>query len=159
MIFIVLGTHELSFERLLNEVEKLKEFGIIEDKLIAQIGNTNFESDFIETKSFYTYEEMNTMYEEADLIITHGGTGSIIHGVEKEKKIIAVARLKKYNEHNDNHQKEIINKFKDAGYILEWEEDENLGNIIEKARRFTPNKYKSGKEKIIETIENFIGKN
>ncbi len=42
--------------------------------------------------------------------------------LKKGKKVIAAARLKKYGEHDNDHQLQIIEAFKEDGYIfgIKW---------------------------------------
>ena len=55
---------------------------------------------------------------KASFIITHGGVGSIISSLKLNKKVIAVPRLSKYNEHVNDHQLQIIEDFDKQGYII-----------------------------------------
>lgn len=156
MILVTLGTHELPFTRLIKQVEKLKINGIIKDEVIVQSGNTPYKSNYLNIQPFFSIENMDKLYDKADLIITHGGTGSIILGVKKQKKVIAAARLKKYNEHNDDHQVEIIEQFKNTGYILELSENDRLENKMEEIKLFKPKAFVSAKGKIIKYIDDYI---
>ena len=63
-------------------------------------------------------EQLEKLQNEADLIITHGGVGSIVSSIEKGKKVIAVPRMHEYGEHVNNHQIQIVNDFNDKGYII-----------------------------------------
>lgn len=158
MIFVVLGTHELPFVRLLKEVERCKKNGIIAEPLIVQSGHTPYMSDVMEIQKFFSYEQMQEYYERASLIITHGGTGSIVTGLKKGKKIIACARLKKYGEHNDDHQLEIIEQFVEKGYILQLEEGRHLEDVLQRARTFEPAPFVSGRQRMIALLRDFIEK-
>ena len=77
MILILLGTQDAPFTRILNEVEKNILNGKIKDEVIAQKGSTKFSSDLIKTFDFIPKEEMQKLIKRADLIITHGGVGTI----------------------------------------------------------------------------------
>lgn len=156
LILVVLGTHELPFLRLLNDVEQLKATGAIEEDVFVQKGHTPFESAHMTVKDFVSYDEMSELYDQASLIITHGGTGSIVTGLKKGKRVIAVARLLKYGEHNDDHQQEIIDEFVKAGYLLEWEEGTPLIGVIERAQNFDPQPFVAGREKILNLLRDFI---
>ena len=103
-------------------------------------------------------EKLEELQENANLIITHGGVGSIISSIEKEKKVIAVPRLHEYGEHVNNHQKEIVKDFNDKGYIIGIEKVEDLENAIIKAKTFEPIKYKHSNEKMLKIIQEFIDK-
>ena len=63
-------------------------------------------------------KEFNETIEKSDYIITHGGVGSIIDSLKKNKKVIAVPRLGKYNEHVNDHQVEIIESFNENNFSL-----------------------------------------
>jgi UDP-N-acetylglucosamine transferase subunit ALG13 len=156
LIFVVLGTHELPFTRLLREVEKQILNGNIQDEVVVQLGHTPYESPYMKTIKFTSYENMEKLYREADLIITHGGTGSITTGVKMGKKIIAAPRLIKYGEHNDDHQLEIVHQFEKTGHILAWYDGDDLGEILKLAKDFQPVPFVSGKKEIISIIRNFI---
>lgn len=156
MILVLLGTHELPFTRLLKEVEKLKNEGIIDDEIIVQNGNTHYESDVLTLKPFVSYEEMEKLVEQARLIITHAGSGSIISGIKKGKVVIAAPRLEKYGEHNDNHQLELAQVFQEQGHILVWNDGEILGDIYNQALNFVPKPFISKKEKMIKLLKDFI---
>ena len=159
MIFVVLGTHELPFKRLLKEIDKQIQAGTIEDEVIVQVGHTSYKSTNMNMFTFTSYEEMEQLYKKADLIITHGGTGSITTGVKFGKKMIAAPRLIKYGEHNDNHQLEIVNQFKQAGHILAWNDGQNLKEMLEESKSFVPVPFISGKKEILSIIRDFIDNN
>ncbi|WP_456277614.1 PssE/Cps14G family polysaccharide biosynthesis glycosyltransferase [Bacillus sp. AK128] len=156
MIFVVLGTHELPFTRLLNLIEEQVKSGNIQDEVIVQIGHTKYDSPYFKKFPFTSYEEMEKLYKKSDLVITHGGTGSITTGVKMGKTMIAVPRLIKYGEHNDDHQIEIVSQFEKAGHILSLYEHERLENVLEKAKVFEPTPFVSGKKEIINILREFI---
>ena len=158
MIFVTLGTHELPFIRLLFEVERILKGGLLSERVVAQIGKTPFKSEYFELFNFVQPDVFEEYFKEADIIISHGGVGSLIKGIRMGKKMIAAARLKKFGEHNDDHQKQIIKEFKKLGYICEWEEDIDLSKVILECKSFTPNGFVSYKEELLEFIEQFINK-
>ena len=101
-------------------------------------------------------DEFNKYIDNCDILITHGGVGSIITAVKKGKKVIAAARLKKYKEHVNDHQKQIIKEFEHEGYLLELKDFNQIGKTLNKAKKFKPKKFKSNTENMIITIENLI---
>ena len=96
------------------------------------------------------------MQEKADIIITHGGVGSIISSIQKGKKVIAVARRHEYGEHVNNHQEEIVNLFHEKGYIIGINQVSDLEDAIKKISDFKPKKYQSNNNKMLQIIEDFI---
>ncbi len=156
MILVLLGTQNNSFHRLLEEVEKNIENGIIKEKVVVQSGYTKFESNKMEIIDLMSKEQLEKFQDEAHLIITHGGVGSIVSSIEKGKKVIAVPRKHEYSEHVNNHQEEIVKDFNSKGYIIGIENVEDLGQAIIKSKDFEPKKYQPNNQKMLEILENFI---
>ena len=158
MILVLLGTQNNSFYRLLREIEKNIEDGTIKEEVNVQAGYTKYESDKMKIIDLMSKEQLNKFQDEADLIITHGGVGSIISSIEKRKKVIAVPRMHEYGEHVNNHQKEIVKDFNDKGYIIGIEKVEDLKQAIINSKNFEPKKYQPNNEKMLKIIEEFINK-
>ena len=137
MILVTLGTQKQSFTRLLNLIEKAN----IKDEIIVQAGHTKYESKKMKILDFIDYQEMEKLIEKADLIITHGGTGSIVTPLKKGKKVIACPRLKKYREHVDDHQQQIVDIFSEVGYILKVDENSNLDDLIKEIKNKKMTKF------------------
>ena len=100
--------------------------------------------------------EFDDYIEKSDLVITHGGAGSILTAIKKNKKVIAAARLSKYKEHTNDHQKQIVKEFSNQGYILELRDFNKLGKLIEKSKTFKPKKFESNTNNMIKLIEDYI---
>ena len=152
----MLGTQNNSFHRLLEEIDKLINNGIIEEKVIVQAGYTKYKSKNMEIFSLIPQEELKNYQEQANLIITHGGVGSIVSSIKLGKKVIAVPRLHKYGEHVNDHQKQIIENFSENGYIIGIEDVTELEDAMKKLKTFEPKKYQANNDKMLAIIENFI---
>lgn len=158
MILVTLGTQDKSFHRLLQAIEKQIELGNIKEEVVVQAGNTEFHSKKMKILDFIPYEEFDTLIDKCDLLITHGGVGSIITGLKHQKKVIAAPRLKKYKEHGNDHQLQIIHSFDKKGYLLPLTNFEKLDEVLIKAKKFKPKKYKSNTNKMIDLVSTFIEK-
>lgn len=156
MILVLLGTQNNSFHRLLEEIERLIRNKIISEEVIVQAGYTKYESENMKILDFISNEELEELQKKADLIITHGGVGSIITSLEMGKKVIAVPRLHEYGEHVNNHQKEIVEKFDKNGNIIGIESVEELEEAIKKVKEFKPMSYTKNNSNMLEIIEKFI---
>ena len=159
MIFVTLGTQDKSFVRLLEAIDKEIIKGNIKEKVIVQAGYTKYNSKNMCVFDLLDKDDFDKYIKECDLLITHGGVGSILTGLKNDKKVIAAPRLAKYNEHMNDHQKQIIERFTDAGYILAYNEGDDLGIILKNVKQFKPNKYKSNTDNMIKLITNFIDNN
>lgn len=158
MIFVTLGTQDKTFERLLEAIDKAIEKGEIKEKVIVQAGNTKYESKNMEIFDLISPDEFEELVNKCDILITHGGVGSILTAVKKGKKVVAAARLKKYNEHVNDHQKQIIKEFEKEGYLIELKDFNQIGTTLKKAEKFTPKKFKSNTDNMIHLIEDLIEK-
>lgn len=156
MTLVILGTQDKTFERMLEGIEKQIKKGNLNDEVIVQAGSTKFESENMQIFDLIPMNKFNNLIKTADLIITHGGVGSILSGLRNNKKVIAIPRLAEYGEHENNHQLEIIEEFTKMGYILSCKEMKDLGKVLKKVNDFEPKKYKSNNNKMIKLIENYI---
>ena len=152
MILVTLGTQKQHFTRLLDYIENSN----IKDKIVVQAGHTKYNSKKMEIFDFVDYDEMDKLINEASIIITHAGTGSVTTPLKKGKIVIACARKKEYKEHVDNHQHELLDVFYDEGYILKLTEDNKLDDLIKKCKTFKPKKFVSNTENFIKKLEETI---
>ncbi|MBR2704125.1 MAG: exopolysaccharide biosynthesis protein [Clostridia bacterium] len=159
MILVLLGTQNNSFVRLLEAIQKNIDEKIITDEVIVQAGFTKFESKDMKILSLIDKEELSKLQDEADLIITHGGVGSIISSLKKGKKVIVVPRLKKYDEHVNNHQLQIARRFEQEGYVKHVINLKNLEKVIKSMDEFIPRPYESDESNVLTIIENYINNN
>lgn len=159
MILVLLGTQNNSFHRLLEEVQKNIDNGNIKEEVVAQKGYTKFESKDMTLYNKIPTDEIKKLIDKADLVITHGGVGSIITSITKGKKVIAVPRLKKYNEHVNDHQLDIIDSFNEMGYIIGIHDVSELGDALKKVKDFQPKEYIQNTGNIIKIVEDFIDNN
>lgn len=110
MIFVTVGTHEQQFDRLIKEVDRLKKENLIQDEVFIQTGYSNYVPKYCEWEKIISYEKMNQMIEESDIIITHGGPATFMGVIAKGKVPIVVPRQKKFGEHVNDHQMEFVEK-------------------------------------------------
>lgn len=119
MIFVTVGTQPNGFLRCLKEVELLIEKYNITEEVVAQIGNTDFETDKFKIVRFTGENEFKEYIKNASVVITHAGSGAIFNSIKAGKKVIAMARLHDFNEMADNHQTELVKKLSEGGYIID----------------------------------------
>lgn len=156
MIFITLGSQKFQFNRLLKAVDKLVANGTITDNVVAQIGYSDYKPQNFGYENFFDREMFAKIMDEAETVITHGGTGAIVGAVKKGKKVIAVPRLSKYGEHVDDHQLQLIEQFKNLNLICGCTDIECLGEALETVDKTQYKSYQGNAERIIENIESFI---
>ena len=129
MIFVIVGTHEQPFNRLVEYMDKWSEKK--DEEVIIQTGFSSYEPKYSICKKIYGFSIMKELVENARIVITHGGPSSFIMPLQIGKIPIVVPRKKEFNEHVNNHQlvfaKAVEKKYKN---IIVVEDIISLDQII-----------------------------
>ncbi|TDW13947.1 UDP-N-acetylglucosamine transferase subunit ALG13 [Breznakia blatticola] len=157
MIFVTVGTQDKGFPRLLEEIERLIIKGVIKEEVIAQIGSTSVDLKHIKTFDYTDMEEFHSYIVKCTFLITHAGVGSILAGLIEDKKVIAVARREKYDEHENEHQTEICEVFDEMGYVIGCLDANELEDAVQTIEMFTPRKYVRNNEYFCSLMKSIIG--
>lgn len=118
MIFVTVGSRNYPFDRLFKKLDELYEDGTLKEKMFAQIGTSTYKPRHYEYRDFISPEEFEEKINEADIVVSHGASGSIMKALNADKKVIAVTRLQKYGEHINDHQIQNNEAFRDNHYVL-----------------------------------------
>ena len=156
MIFVILGTQDKPFSRILKALEREIKKGNIQEKVVVQAGCTNFKSKYMEIYDYMYMKTFNQYIKDCDYVVTHGGVGSIIDSLKKNKKVLVVPRKKEYDEHENDHQIQITEKFTNMGYIISCTNTKDLIKNIQELKEFQPKKFKSNNKNMIKNIESYI---
>lgn len=156
MIFVTVGTQDKEFPRLLEAIEQLIKQGYIKEKVIVQAGSTKYKSCYMEIHNMLEPKQFNHYLEQSDLIITHGGVGTILSAMKKSKKIIAVPRLKKYQEHENDHQLQIVMEFEKEGYLLGCIDLKQLQEKIIQIKEMSIKPYHGNNQRMLTLIDSYI---
>lgn len=159
LIFVSLGTQDKSFERMLKIIEKEIKNGFIKEEVIVQAGYTEYKSKYMKIFDYVPKEEFEEYIKNCDLLITHGGVGSIFTGLKNNKKVLVMPRLSKYKEQHNDHQLEITDEFTKKGYILSFNDEKTFKQAYQESQKFNPTKYKSNTCNMIQLITDFIENN
>lgn len=118
MIFVTVGSRKYPFDRLFRKLDELYADGILTEPMFAQVGTATYRPKYYKYKDFISPEEFTERINEADIIVSHGASGSIMKALNAGKKVIAVTRLEKYGEHINDHQIQNNEAFSSNGYVL-----------------------------------------
>ena len=154
MIFVTVGTQKFLFDRLLKDIDSLIEENIIKDEVICQAGFSNYVPKNFRIINFLSNQEYEELIEKCGFIITHGGVGSIVQGLNRAKKIIAYPRMQRYGEHVDDHQFEIVAKYTELGYILSCKDKASLADCVNRIADFQSS-YKPSDE-VANPIQDYL---
>ena len=123
IVFVVTGT-QAPFDRLLRIIDN---WASEQDKysVIAQTANSEIKFKHMTCFDFLDPDVFHNYFNYANVIIGHAGMGTIITALENEKKLIVFPRMKKYNEHRNDHQSHTAKSFDVLDLInVAYNEDE-----------------------------------
>lgn len=102
MIFVTVGTMHLDFARLIRKMDEIS--ARTGERVVVQTGLATTKPEHAEHFAFKPREEIAALIAGARVVVTHAGIGSVIDVLKAERPLIIVPRLKRYNEHNTDHQ-------------------------------------------------------
>ncbi len=158
MIFISVGS-QLPFDRLIKPIDEWAATHPNET-VFAQIGNSCFTPKHIEFCQTIDPVNYNKRIKEADIIIAHAGTGTIITALELGIPLLIMPRLAEKGEHRNNHQLSTVKHFSKFPLIKVVEDEKQLLSMLNQMLKDTPlNTDKittTVSEELITTLKNFI---
>jgi len=159
MIFVSVGTHNEQFNRLLEEIDRLVERGEIKDKIVAQTGYSNYKPKKYHYFKFTSWQRILNLNKIADIVVTHGGAGNLILASHFNKTIVAVPRMKRFGEHLNDHQLQLVKELEKQRRVISVYNINDLSYAIKKAKKLKVRKKNEKKEKkIISIVRNYVEK-
>lgn len=137
LLFATVGA-TLPFDRLVESVAELKRAGQIPERVIAQVGIGGVQPPGLECVETMSFDEIRATLTSADLVVCHGGTGSIITALRERCRTVVMPRLFEKAEHYDNHQLEISQSFEQRGLVSVAKSTAELRDALDRARRTDP---------------------
>ncbi|MBC7232665.1 MAG: glycosyltransferase [Chloroflexi bacterium] len=148
MIFVTVGSTD--FDALIEKMDYLAPS--LDEPIIMQIGLGSYKPKH---GNFFAFApSLDEYYEQADLVIAHGGLGTIVEALERGKKLICVVNPTTY----DQHQEHLLRVFAAQNYLLWCKDLEHLEEAIQQAKmtQFTP--YQPPECHIHEVITEYLNK-
>ncbi|QGP78207.1 beta-1,4-glucuronosyltransferase WelK [Sphingobium sp. CAP-1] len=140
LVFATVGA-TLPFDRLVGLVDQARRKGVLPEKIILQTGlgcGVEIAGDIEDVHETLAFEDVKQILRRADIVICHGGTGSVITALREGCRVIVVPRSFQRGEHYDDHQWEIAETFADRGLVSIVGEDDDLVGAIAAARARAP---------------------
>lgn len=159
MIFVTVGSRSFQFNRLLKALDDAISEKKISDEIFAQIGSSDYKPVNFEFVDFLNHDQFNEQISKCDIVITHGGTGVIINSIKMNKKVIAVPRLKQFNEAVDDHQIQLVKQFEKMQLIEACYDINKIDEAINNVKVNEYREYVSNTDVIIQSIDKFINDN
>ncbi|MGF1756263.1 hypothetical protein L4C33_22080 [Vibrio makurazakiensis] len=135
MIFLTVGT-QFPFDRLVSFVDSFAKS--TRQVVVSQVGNSNYESEYMEVKRFLSPDEINNAFSKAKVIVSHAGMGSIINCLRLKKTIIIFPRLSKFGEHRNDHQLDTIASFSNVQGVYVANNETELHQLLDDIDSLVP---------------------
>jgi len=135
MVFVTVGNAKQEFRRLLEAAESQASCGVLRgEHVFIQSGhNPSFRPKYCEHAPFLSGDEFDAWMEKADLIICHGGCTQL-HAIRLGKVPVVMPRLRRYGEHVNDHQVQLVEVLHRERLIIPANEPEDLPLAIAAAR-------------------------
>ena len=136
MILVTVGMHTASFDRLVRAMDRIAAH--VDEKVLMQIGATTYQPQAARWFTFAPASQMEALCEQARVIVSHAGAGSILTALRHSRPLVVMPRLRRYGEMIDDHQIELAEALSRARVLLvAWEAAELKGKLAA-ASSFTP---------------------
>ncbi|NJS13567.1 MAG: hypothetical protein HC788_01880 [Sphingopyxis sp.] len=116
LLFATVGA-TLPFPRLIDWVEQAHKDGVLPSDVIVQHGGDTRPLTGMESYDSLPFKRLGEIQDKADIVVCHGGTGSIITALQRGCHVIVIPREFTRGEHYDEHQSEIAEAFAARGLI------------------------------------------
>lgn len=114
MIYVTLGTMFLDFKRLVDVMDDIaRDSG---EQVIVQLGMSPTRPRHCAWFDFLPREEVLDIQRHARVIVGHAGIGTALDALSVGRPFVTVPRLKRYNEHMNDHQIEIAEAIERRGW-------------------------------------------
>jgi beta-1,4-N-acetylglucosaminyltransferase len=100
--FVTVGNGTQSFGRLFDAVAAIRD--LLPQPVTLQIGHTTFDLSGCTVFNFTDEVQFRKLVLDNELIITHGGVGTILTAIECGRRPVVVPRLERFNEIANDHQ-------------------------------------------------------
>jgi UDP-N-acetylglucosamine transferase subunit ALG13 len=116
VIFATCGSSHFPFDRMMDSLAALAD-----EDLYVQHGPAT-PPPHARCVSFLPFDEIVRNIEEADIVISHAGVGSILCATQAGHTPVIFPRLKRYKETVDDHQTELASALEERGRaIIVWD--------------------------------------
>jgi UDP-N-acetylglucosamine transferase subunit ALG13 len=155
MIFLTVGT-QFGFDRLVKAVDNAIKQGIVQDKVVAQIGPGKYLPSSMDYTISLEKNAFDLTLNSCDAIISHAGMGNIELAMKTQKPLLVLPRMKKYGEVVNNHQVDTAQKFEQFGHILVAYDEEELVEKMKLLKTFTPKPRMPNRQGVVDRVSQYI---
>jgi UDP-N-acetylglucosamine transferase subunit ALG13 len=132
LVLVTVGTDAYPFERLIEWVDSWLEDGATSRVHCVVQHGTAKPPQHGDPRPFLAFHDLERFVAEADVIVAHGGPGTIMLCAERSKKPIVVARLPEHGEVVDRHQVPFTQRLDAEGEIALVDSEQALHATLER---------------------------
>jgi UDP-N-acetylglucosamine transferase subunit ALG13 len=158
MIFVTTGTQE-PFDRLIKAIDGIAHRRP-DIRIVAQVAKSQYQVKNVGVHEFLTPVEFNAYFNDARLIVSHAGMGTIISALVQEKPILVFPRLARHGEHRNDHQLATARAFEKLQYVhaaySEEELEAKLLTLISGESNCLHKIGKTASQELISSLQNYI---
>jgi len=132
LVFVTVGTDHHPFDRVVGWVDRWLERRAGTVRCLLQYG-TSTPPAVAEGADYLAFDRMMELLEGADVVVTHGGTGSVMLCRKLGRTPVVVPRTHRLGEHVDDHQLPFARRMGDTGDVAVAETEEQFGRLLDEA--------------------------
>lgn len=130
MIFVTVGT-DLPFDRMMRVIDDWAR-GHNRRDIFAQIGEGGWRPGFIQHAEFLQPPEFKKRFNEASLIISHAGMGTILSALFYGKPILVMPKRASLGEHRNEHQMATARRMSGSGLVSMAADETELRRMLDR---------------------------
>lgn len=128
VIFVTVGTHNTGFNRLVKAADAYAATTL--EKVIIQKGSSSYVPQHADYFDFAPSSKIAEISNQASIIITHAGAGSVLTSLASQAITVVVPRMKKWGEVVDDHQFELAEAIQDSGQGYMLSDVDDLATLL-----------------------------
>ncbi len=158
--FVTVGLDRKPFNRLLELVDQGVASGLLSRDSLVQSGHTVYSPKNFTAVDFISFPEMVKAIEEAELVITHAGVGSVMLCLNVGQMPLVMPREGDRGEHVDNHQVEFAEVMAATGKVMAAYNGNDFFNLLSKARQWrnqaSETKNRVSESELVKTLKDLL---
>lgn len=156
MIFLTVG-NRYPFDRLVRAVDELVAEAVIDQPVVAQIGEAAYEPSHMEWARYFDGDTYDGHVASCTAMIGHAGSGTIATALSAMKPLLVLPRLGDQEEHVNDHQVATARTFSELGSVLAAFSVDDLRTLMPQLERFVPHRREPNVAGLVDRISAFLG--
>lgn len=118
MFLVTVGKEQYQFNALMQWIEILIQYRIINEDVIVQYGASSYVPDGARAYRYLADADFLSLVDNASLIISHCDENIAQLLEERDTPYVLVPRLQRFGEYADNHQMDVADEFENRGIAI-----------------------------------------